>query len=136
MRRCVLPFLVAALGLGACAPELKAPTTRGVCWRMTFEGGEPRFTPIAEYNDSLYSCAGQLEAVRMRTQPDGEVQGAFNGHFIFVSEKAMQTADRYKGGRSQVFNPVQRAELQKQIRAAMAADPEFGTVRAPSQPAK
>jgi hypothetical protein len=132
--RSIAFLALAALGLAACEAEIKPPTTRGVCWRMTFEGAEPRYAPIADYNDSLYSCAGQLEAVRMRTNPTGQVMGAFNGHFIFVTAAAVQTADRYKGNRSHVFTPVQRAELQKQIKAAMAADSEFGTVRAPTQP--
>ena len=134
MRSLAFLTLVAVLGLAACEAEIKPPGPRGVCWRMTFEGEQPRFAPIAEYNDSLYSCAGQLEAVRMRTAPDGEVLGAFNGHFIFVTAKAVTTSDRFKGSRGQVFSPVQRTELQKQIKSAMAADPEFGTVRAPTQP--
>jgi hypothetical protein len=133
--RPILTMGLAGLALAACAPELKPPATRGVCWLMTTEHGKSRFTPLAEYNDSLYSCAGQIEAVRMRGGHGESLTGAYNGHFIFVTAETMQTADRLKGNRSHLFAPALRAELQKQIRAALAADPEFGTVRAQSQPA-
>ena len=132
------PFIcvaMAAAALAACGPDIKPPTTRGVCWLMTTEQGQPRFTPLTEYNDSLNSCAGQIEAVRMRGGQGDALTGAYNGHFIFVNAESMQTADRLKGNRSQLFTPALRAELQKQIKAAIEADPEFGTVRAQSQPA-
>jgi hypothetical protein len=134
MRTYVLVGLAAA-ALAGCGPGVKPPTTRGVCWLMSLEQGQPRFAPLTEYNDSLNSCAGQIEAVRMRGGHGDSLTGAYNGHFIFVSEDVMQTADRLDGNRSHLFTPALRAELQKQIRAALKADPEFGTVRAQSQPA-
>lgn len=133
--RAYLLIGLAVAGLAACGKPVQPPTTRGVCWLMTTELDQPRFTPLTEYNDSLNSCAGQIEAVRLRGGHGDALTGAYNGHFIFVSEEAMQTADRLDGNRSHLFTPALRAELQKQIRGAITADPEFGTVRAQSQPA-
>ena len=127
-----LGMVVSAGVVSGCAPEVRPPETAGVCWLMTGSAKQPRFAPVAEYNANLYSCAGQLEAVRMRR--GREVTGAYNGHFIFVTTDAVQTADRLTGSRAWVFSTQQRAELQKEIREALKRDPEFGTVRAASQP--
>ncbi|MEO6339855.1 MAG: hypothetical protein ABIO39_07455 [Caulobacteraceae bacterium] len=101
---------------------------------MTGSVEKPMFAPVAAYNANLYSCASQLEAVRMRRGV--EVVGAYNGAFIFVTNEAIQTSERFTGNRGWVFSTQQRAELQKQLRDGLKADPELGTVRAPSQPGK
>ena len=131
----------AALGLIAfgavltgCARDIRPPDTPGVCWLMTGSPDKPMFAPVAAYNANLYSCASQLEAVRMRRGV--EVVGAYNGNFIFVTNDAIQTAERFTGNRAWVFSTQQRAELQKQIRDGLKADPELGTVKAASQPGK
>lgn len=130
-----------ALGLAAsgailagCAKEIRPPDTPGVCWLMTGSKDKPMFAPVAAYNANLYSCASQLEAVRMRRGV--EVVGAYNGNFIFVTNDAIQTSERFTGNRAWVFSNQQRTDLQKQIRDGLKADPELGTVRAPSQPGK
>ncbi len=89
--------LVALISLAACAPEVEAPTDRGVCWRMiTPKGGKPKFLKLTENQPDLEHCAANLEAVRIRFLSLGgtidEVDGAYQGEFIFIDKHGVFAA--------------------------------------------
>jgi hypothetical protein len=89
--------LLASLGLAACAPEVEAPTDRGVCWHMiTPKGGKPKFLKLTENQPDLEHCASNLEAVRIRFLSMGgtidEVDGAYQGEFIFIDKHGVFVA--------------------------------------------
>jgi hypothetical protein len=89
--------LLALVGLAACAPEVEAPTDRGVCWRMiTPKGAKPKFLKLTENQPDLEHCASNLEAVRIRFLSLGatvdEVDGAYQGEFIFIDKRGVFVA--------------------------------------------
>jgi hypothetical protein len=89
--------LLALISLAACAPEVEAPTDRGVCWRMiTPKGGKPKFLKLTENQPDLEHCAANLEAVRIRFLSLGgtidEVDGAYQGEFIFIDKHGVFAA--------------------------------------------
>jgi hypothetical protein len=89
--------LLALVGLAACAPEVEAPTDRGVCWRMiTPKGAKPKFLKLTEKQPDLEHCASNLEAVRIRFLSLGatvdEVDGAYQGEFIFIDKRGVFVA--------------------------------------------
>lgn len=106
-----------ALGVTACSQEgVQAPTERGVCWRMTEGAGPtPTFTAISRNIRNLETCAARLEARRM--MEGSSVDGAFQGHFIFVTEAQILSAADLESPRFQVFEPAARLEIQKGIQA-------------------
>jgi hypothetical protein len=89
--------VLAVVSLAACAPEVEAPTDRGVCWRMiTPKGGKPKFLKLTENQPDLEHCASNLEAVRIRFLSLGgtidEVDGAYQGEFIFIDKHGVFVA--------------------------------------------
>jgi hypothetical protein len=89
--------LVVGLGLAACAPEVEAPTDRGVCWHMiTPKGGKRQFLKLTENQPDLEHCAANLEAVRIKFLSMGgtidEVDGAYQGEFIFIDKHGVFVA--------------------------------------------
>lgn len=124
MRR-VLLGLVASAGLFGCEKPLTAPVHPGVCWRMA-EGmnGKPDFKPIAPNIDTLENCAVRLEGIRMAYgQP---VTGAFQGRFIYVTDREISAASGPKAQHYRVFTPAQRLEIQKGIETLMAREKAGG----------
>ncbi len=88
---------LALAGLAACAPEVQAPTDRGVCWRMISpKGGRPQFLKLTENQPDLEHCAANLEAVRLRFLSMGgtidEVDGAYQGEFLFIDKHGVFAA--------------------------------------------
>ncbi len=88
---------LALAAVAACAPEVEAPTDRGVCWRMISpKGTKPRFLKLTENQPNLEHCAANLEAVRIRFLSLGgsidEVDGAYQGEFIFVDKHGVYVA--------------------------------------------
>ncbi len=89
--------LLAAVGVAACAPEVEAPTDRGVCWRMISpKGGKLKFLKLTENQPDLEHCASNLEAVRIKFLSMGgtidEVNGAYQGEFIFIDKHGVFVA--------------------------------------------
>jgi len=89
--------LLALAAVAACAPEVEAPTDRGVCWRMISpKGGKPQFLKLTENQPDLEHCAANLEAIRLRFLNMGgtidEVDGAYQGEFIFIDKHGVFAA--------------------------------------------
>ena len=91
-----------------------APSNEGVCWRMTDQAGKPHFAPLASNILNLESCAAYLE--RIHLTKGGEVQGAFQGRFIFIDDLAIRSATRLDGSRWRVFFDPQRTALDARLR--------------------
>jgi hypothetical protein len=112
-----LVALLIALSLAACAGR-EAPEDVGVCWRAhAGAGGAFSFTPLARNVANLETCAVLLEGLRLQGQADTD--GAFQGYFIFVDEAAMSSARHVHGFRYPIFQPPQRAEVDRDLRRLM-----------------
>ena len=113
---------VAAVGAsfwnGGAVPP---PEDRGVCWRMTSQGGKLRFDRLAGDVLNLESCAAYLERIHLVDR--AEVTGAFQGRFIFIDDQAIKSASRLNGSRWRVFFDPQRAAPDKRLRAGSAMPP-------------
>ena len=86
-----------------------APMNAGVCWRMTFEGGRLNFHPIVSNVANLETCAAVLE--RIHIQQTGDVYGAYQGRYLFVSDDAISAAPTLSDSRWKVFYGQQRRAL-------------------------
>jgi hypothetical protein len=117
MMRPLAPFL-GLLALAACNGPA-APGEAGVCWQAhPGAGGKAGFTPLARGVDTLEACAVLLEATRLRGDPQSD--GAYQGYFIYVGSDTMSSALHARGVRYPIFQPPQRAVLDREIRHMMA----------------
>jgi len=109
----VLPLAAACSGPGA-------PQADGVCFRAEFPAsGPPRFQPLANGVANLESCAVLLEAMRLKGEP--EVDGAYQGYFIFADDRQISSALHTGGLRYPVFQPPQRATVDADLLRLMKA---------------
>ena len=95
-----------------------APQAAGVCWRANQATGKVSFSPLARDVGTLESCAVLLEAVRLQGAP--QVNGAYQGYFIFVGADAMTSALHAGGVRYPIFQPPQSRSIDRDIRRLMA----------------
>lgn len=109
---------VMALAAGACSLPIDAPSTQNACLRMASDADG--FTTIEAAVPNLETCAARLEAVRMIE--GGSVTGRYNGHYIFVSEAEIVSAQSIDGSRFRVFEPDDREVIQAGIRDLIDAE--------------
>lgn len=102
-------------------PGLQAPTDANTCWLMERDGGEVRFVPLSRRIDNLESCAATLEGLYLGGRR--QLEGAFQGRFLFVDDNAIQSAETVDGGRWRIFYGEQRAALDRRILNAQKAAP-------------
>jgi hypothetical protein len=127
--------LTAALALTGCAdkPKIVPPGGKDTCWRMTLlKDQPPKFVEIARYETSLENCAVHLEALHLEEGRD--IQGVFNGVFLFLDSKEVAAAQGIDKPRYQVFTPDVRAQVDdglKQLIAEKAAAKGQGPTPAP-----
>ena len=112
MRRAV-PLVLAALALVGCAGPA-APEDPGVCFRVDNPAGKSSFTAIARGVENLETCAVLLEGVNL--QGHAAPTGAYQGYFIFIGPDAIRSARSLGGMRYPVFQPPQRASIDKDLR--------------------
>lgn len=106
------------LGSAACSPVAGTASAVDVCWRVSDpEGGAARNEAVAVDIPNLETCAARLEAVRM--MEGRPVTGLYNGHFIFVTEASVLSAQTLDGTRFRVFEPEDRKEIQAGIQALL-----------------
>jgi hypothetical protein len=111
-------LLLLAATLAACNGG-PAPQERGVCWRsQATAAGKLSFAPLARDVGTLESCAVLLEALRLQGAP--QVNGAYQGYFIFIGADAMTSALHAGGVRYPIFQPPQRRAIDRDIRRLMA----------------
>ena len=107
------------VSLTACN-RVEAPGDLGVCWRMDrVPGGPPQFTALAHGVGDLDTCAVLLEAERL--QGKASANGAFQGYFIFVDATGMSSATHPDGFRYPIFQPPQRAAVDRDLKRMMLA---------------
>lgn len=126
---------VVAVGFGLSGLlQPHAPEDPQVCWRMSGgAGGAPvRFTRFGEHVPGLESCAGRLEAEFLRGGARGEVNGAYQGRFIFIDREAVWSADTLHGGRWRVFYDPDRKTLDARLRNALGVQEALAARRAAS----
>jgi len=96
-----------------------APGQAGVCWRADFQPhGRPVFTPVAAQAPDLLSCSADLDLAYL--SEGAPVTGAYQGRYIFIGPAAIESAERLDLIRYPVFNVAQRADLERQLHAALA----------------
>lgn len=91
-----------------------APEDKGICFRMIGTEAKPEYVQLAKNVANLETCAAHLE--RLHLSSGGNVNGAYQGRFIFVDEGAIRSATSLEGSRWQVFFGPQRAALDKRLR--------------------
>jgi hypothetical protein len=114
--RCAAPFLLAVMALAACAGP-GAPQDPGVCFRVDKVGGKTVFTALDRGVENLETCAVLLEGVNLQGHPTPT--GAYQGYFIFIGADAIRSAQRLGGMRYPVFQPPQRASIDKDLKRMM-----------------
>jgi hypothetical protein len=102
--RLALAALTAGLSLAACAKPIDAPTNRGVCWHaVPLKNHQIRFNQLSINQPNLESCAGSLEAMRLRFLGIGgandEIMGAYQGNFLFLQHEGVFTSQSLTGSR-------------------------------------
>jgi hypothetical protein len=118
MVRSLLVVLLFLPALAACNGP-PAPQEAGVCWRANpATAGKVTFAPLARDVGTLESCAVLLEALRL--QGAKQVNGAYQGYFLFVGADAMTSALHTGGVRYPIFQPPQRRSIDRDIRKLMA----------------
>jgi len=115
MRPATLLFF-AAFALAACSGP-SAPQDAGVCFRVDNASGKAAFTALARGVENLETCAVLLEGVNL--QGHAAPTGAFQGYFIFVGDDAIRSAPSLHGMRYPVFQPPQRASIDRDLRRMM-----------------
>ncbi len=99
------PILAAsALVLTACTPEVKAPETSGVCYHAVPRvNGTITFNQLSAHEDTMESCAGALEGMRLRFLGMGgsvhSIVGSYNGQYLFLDPSGVYESQSYKGVR-------------------------------------
>jgi hypothetical protein len=123
MKRRLITFggLITLTLASACSPPpaekpgAVAAEEVGVCWRVRTNPGQARVREVLERDiDNLQTCATRLEAVRMMGAP--EVEGAFEGRSIYVTEAEITQGRPKSRERYPVFTDGQRREVQEAIR--------------------
>ncbi|MBA4001374.1 hypothetical protein [Brevundimonas sp.] len=103
MRPLLLSAALAGLTLAACSSGTKAPFDQGVCYHVVREGEEVRFNVLAEDVESIEFCAARLEEMRLNFLRLGgsvlEIQGAYQGQFIFIERAGVYFGQTLEGGR-------------------------------------
>ena len=113
---------VVAIGAGLWKPASPdAPTDPAVCWRVIGEGAEAEFRRLANVVSNFESCAVRLESVYL--QEKQEVVGAYQGRFIFVGPKSIDSAPHLEGARWPVFFGPQRAQIDALIAQGKGEQP-------------
>jgi hypothetical protein len=114
MSRGGLILLALTLLAGCGAPD--APGDVGVCWRVVrAANGHVTFSQVAANVDDLDTCAVLLEGLRLQGQRDAN--GAYQGFFIFVDGRAISSAQSMHGFRYPIFQPPQRAAIDRDLTA-------------------
>ena len=110
----VVIAIALSLGATACSQAVGAPSASDVCAVvLDAADGPASYQPIEHDVLNLETCAARLEAIRMiEGRP---VTGIYNGHFIFVTEADILSAQTLDGSRFRVFEPKDRKTIQDGI---------------------
>jgi len=104
--------LLTILVLAACRGPA-APDDPGVCFRVDTARGRTAFTQLAHGVETLETCAVLLEGLKL--QGHSAPTGAYQGYFIFVDDEAIRSSPSLHGMRYPVFQPPQRATIDRDL---------------------
>ncbi len=82
-----------------------------MCWRAAAPG---HFAVLARNVETLENCAAELEAIHLQSGTD--VQGAYQGAYIFVDRRKVASATHVGDFAYPIFQPAQRAEIDADLR--------------------
>ena len=109
-------LVTALLAFAACDDPNAAPTNVGICWRASVGAdGKADFTPVSNTARNLESCGAHLEAVAMRENKT-DLTGAYQGQFIFITPKMVQSGLHLNGVRYRLFDAPTRAKIDRDLR--------------------
>ncbi len=97
--------MLGSAALAACgAPQLKAPTDKGVCYHVCeLAIVAPRFYVVARDQPHIVFCAARLEEMRLKFLSLGgsnnEMVGAYQGQFIFIDRAGVYFGRSLEGTR-------------------------------------
>lgn len=100
-----LAIVLGSAALAACgAPQLKAPTDKGVCYHVgELASDAPRFNVVARDQPQIEFCAARLEEMRLKFLSLGgsnnEMVGAYQGQFIFIDRTGVKFSKSLDGAR-------------------------------------
>ncbi len=92
--------------------EEHAPRDVGVCWRRAAGG---KLVVQSRGLSGIDFCVGELERIHMHTH--APVDGAYQGHFIFIDNEAIRSADTLTAQRWRLYFDNQRKSLDKDLNA-------------------
>jgi len=145
MKAVIATAILTVAALSGCAPQIKPPFDKGVCYSVALSGeGEkaaPRFNVLARDQPQIEYCAARLENMRVQFLRMGgsnrEIIGSYQGQFIFIDRGGVSFARTLDGnrffalartgdGRLAVPGAIQR-NVYPDVVAAPAAPPPAGT---------
>ena len=96
-------LLLTSATLGACAQRTEPPGDPGVCYNVVPQkGGKLKYFKLVN-TPSLETCAGNLEAMRIKFLRMGgtqtEIYGAFQANFLFLTAEGVLTSTSLEGPR-------------------------------------
>lgn len=103
--------ILLSAAVAACSPKaVEAPMLAKVCFHVAFpKEGEVKFNKLAGNVPNLESCAAALEGMRLRFLRLGgaeEIVGAYQGQYLFLSSKGVQSAQTLTGVRYTALVPT------------------------------
>ncbi len=125
MIRRLIPLLLAAAALSGCEKQIEAPMQAGVCWQMITHGDKVKFNLLSKNEPRIEDCAASLEGMRLRFLGLGgsktDIDGAYQGQFLFLRPEGVFTSQTYKGERFVLL--VRSADGQLEKLGAQATTP-------------
>ena len=97
--------MLGSAALTACdAPQLQAPSDKGVCYHVgELDSEAPRFNVLARDQPQIEFCAARLEEMRLKFLSMGgsnnEMLGAYQGQFIFIDRGGVKFSKTLDGPR-------------------------------------
>jgi hypothetical protein len=96
-------LLITTATLGACTQRTEPPGDTGVCYNVVPQkGGKLKYFKLVN-TPSLETCAGNLEAMRVKFLRMGgtqtEIYGAFQSNFLFLTSEGVLTSTSLEGPR-------------------------------------
>ena len=96
-------FTIASVALGACTQRTEPTGDPGVCYNVVPQkGGKLKYFKLVN-TPSLETCAGNLEAMRIKFLRMGgtqtEIYGAYQANFLFLTAEGVLTSQSLEGPR-------------------------------------
>ena len=99
----LIPALIAATALSACAQRTEPPGDTGVCYHVVAgKDGKLKYNKLVNA-PNLETCAANLEAMRIKFLSMGgsssEILGAYQANFLFLQREGVFSSTTLEGPR-------------------------------------